>query len=363
MNIEETRYQGNVNNTPKQDNKDNNAIEDTHLQGSDQPAVQSTAVPSTPNGGHGRAWKTVTIGGVAGILMGGGAFLATQYLDAAETNEPHKHDDNQDHQDNSNHQDHPDLGRTDHPVGHDAAISHGAYDDMSFADAFDAARTEVGSGGLFQWHGAVFNTYTVDEWNSLSDAERQQFADNVHTEVDANHVDTHSIADASVSHDSQVDDVSDDNYNIADNHVMDDAERHQIDPNVNIVSDNTDHQGIDFAELEGDGVRIIAEQEVDGHIAVIYDENGDDNIDFAIVDVDDSHDITPADVLVTEEGSITVGDYVEQVSKEQELMVLVDNVDDDSHNIPTVDELAQNNGMDDGMVDYMNDGMADDGMA
>lgn len=47
---------------------------------------------------------------------------------------------------------------------------------LSFADAYAHARAEVGPGGVFQWHGGVFNTYTVEEWDSLSSADRSEFA-------------------------------------------------------------------------------------------------------------------------------------------------------------------------------------------
>lgn len=47
---------------------------------------------------------------------------------------------------------------------------------LSFADAYAHARAEVGPGGVFQWHGGVFNTYTVEEWDSLSSADRADFA-------------------------------------------------------------------------------------------------------------------------------------------------------------------------------------------
>ena len=47
---------------------------------------------------------------------------------------------------------------------------------LSFADAYAHAREEVGPGGLFQWHDGVFNTYTVEEWDSMSAADRSVFA-------------------------------------------------------------------------------------------------------------------------------------------------------------------------------------------
>lgn len=45
-------------------------------------------------------------------------------------------------------------------------------DDMSYQQAFDAARTELGPGHYFTWHGQNFSTYTQEEWQRL-DAEDQ----------------------------------------------------------------------------------------------------------------------------------------------------------------------------------------------
>ena len=60
----------------------------------------------------------------------------------------------------------------------DVAVATKVNDDMSFADAFAAARTDVGTGGAFVWHGDVYSTYTVEEWNTLSVADRSLYTSN-----------------------------------------------------------------------------------------------------------------------------------------------------------------------------------------
>lgn len=47
--------------------------------------------------------------------------------------------------------------------------------DMSFGEAFAAARLQVGPGGVFVWHGQVYSTYTAEEWNGMSAAEHAEF--------------------------------------------------------------------------------------------------------------------------------------------------------------------------------------------
>jgi len=39
--------------------------------------------------------------------------------------------------------------------------------DGTFKDAFDAARIQVGMGGVFEWRGQWYNTYTTEEWTGL----------------------------------------------------------------------------------------------------------------------------------------------------------------------------------------------------
>jgi hypothetical protein len=39
---------------------------------------------------------------------------------------------------------------------------------MSFADAFVSARTELGPGGTFTWHGQTYGTYYENEWNAMT---------------------------------------------------------------------------------------------------------------------------------------------------------------------------------------------------
>ena len=55
-------------------------------------------------------------------------------------------------------------------------------DEMSFSEAFAAARKEVGPGGVFEWRGNVYNTYYAEEWNAMSQEEKDEFISNNETE-------------------------------------------------------------------------------------------------------------------------------------------------------------------------------------
>ena len=45
----------------------------------------------------------------------------------------------------------------------------------SFSQAFSSARHEVGPGGVFQWKGNLYSTYTADEWGRLSSEQQSEF--------------------------------------------------------------------------------------------------------------------------------------------------------------------------------------------
>ncbi len=56
----------------------------------------------------------------------------------------------------------------------------GVNDEMSFGEAFSAARAEVGSGGVFEWNGKLYNTFTAEEWEAMNSEEKSNFQDRVY---------------------------------------------------------------------------------------------------------------------------------------------------------------------------------------
>ncbi len=56
-------------------------------------------------------------------------------------------------------------------------VATGVTDEMSFGEAFAAARAEVGAGGAFEWRGEVYNTYYESEWDAMSAEEKAEFSE------------------------------------------------------------------------------------------------------------------------------------------------------------------------------------------
>ncbi|GAB3948226.1 hypothetical protein GCM10028805_22090 [Spirosoma harenae] len=59
----------------------------------------------------------------------------------------------------------------------DIDVAGKVVDNMSFGQAFRAARNEVGVGGVFSWHGRWYNTFEKEEWEDLSLVQRQEYAE------------------------------------------------------------------------------------------------------------------------------------------------------------------------------------------
>ena len=120
------------------------------------------------------------------------------------------------------------------------------------------------------------------------------------------------------------------------------------DPDVNVVDDAT------LEKFELDDVRIVGTGEIEGHFAVAYDVNADEEPDVAIVDVDDSGDISAPDVVFDSEGNMaTVGDICEVATQQEE--------DCDSANMSVNEDpsLVQNPDVAPDMPDYMNDAVVE----
>ena len=134
----------------------------------------------------GLKWKELTIGGISGIILGSaGSFAAS----AATLNNTEDISDGEVTDENAENSENNDGVATENQGAAVAAhgnVASGVNDNMSFNEAFAAARSEVGAGGCFVWHGNVYGTYYASEWNAMSAAQRDEFVSQT-TGVDTSH--------------------------------------------------------------------------------------------------------------------------------------------------------------------------------
>lgn len=104
-----------------------------------------------------KGWKHAAVGAASGILIGGvgTVVMANTHAEGSASGK-----------DTLQHPEWVD-GKVD--------VATSVDEDMSFGEAFDAARAEVGAGGAFEWHGQIYSTYTEDEWNNMTDGERAEY--------------------------------------------------------------------------------------------------------------------------------------------------------------------------------------------
>ena len=256
----------------------------------------------------GGAWKHVSLGGMTGILMGAGLMYAGQASATLLTREEEA----------------ANAGEV-NPMEQTSETSLQVaqmHNDQSFGEAFAAARAEVGPGGVFIWHGGIYNTYTADEWDAMTPEQKNAFAQQVNPEVRAHEVPTPTDAHP---------DVAAEPAPAAEAHPVSDTSDVQ-------VAEQQVAQNFDM----GEDVHIVGYANAEGHLVVGYDTTGDGQADVAIIDMDNNFQPSDADVIIDREGHMaTLGE--------------LNNEPD-----PALQASMENPDVAPDMPDYMNDANVDD---
>lgn len=309
MNNEDTIYDENVS-TKSQNSKpsDNGSYSDKNNAGVDNHVASKSSGKSV--------WGKVAAGAGAGIVLGAATTVLSSSSEPVEAQQEIQY---------------PEWTDGEVPV------ATSVNDDMSFTDAFNAAREEVGSGGVFEWHGYIYSTYTDDEWNSMSEAEREEYGSHFNWTPEESDDVTASVASDVDADDVEVtvDGPADEPY--AQEDVADVEPAGGNDPHLVDASDVVD---VDDPEVEVLGV--IHDDETGANIGGML--VGDQQVVLVDVDNDQAFDVMVADV--DNNGTITDNEVI----------------DISAHGI-TVDQLGglhdcnPDMNADDGMVGDINDGM------
>lgn len=271
-------------------------------------------------------WKEVTIGGISGILLGGaGSFAATA---ATLGNTEEVVEENSEENAENAAEENATVEEGAHVVAH-GNVASGVNDNMSFNEAFAAARSEVGAGGCFVWHGNVYGTYYANEWNAMSPAQREDFT------AQSLGVDT-SHSHATYSHHS-----TSTNAQSVDNH----SEQHVAQENETTLEDEMTVEilGVEQVQHEDGSVSNIGAASISGQAVYFIDVDGEDG-EFELM----AADLNANGSL--EENEITdISDQHMQVSEFQEL-AQVSGYDGGAGN--EVEEYYASN---ENLPDYVND--------
>lgn len=303
-------------------------------------------------------WKRAAIGGGAGLLIGGVATMLMGMKKADEP-EPDKNDENAT-QDASR----PDWADDEIP------IASSVNDDMSFGEAFAAARAEVGAGGAFEWHGQVYGTFTAAEWNAMSPAEKAEYGDHFSwNKIDQSESDvaqhsnssqlsshsphsSHDHAAENVSHTQPQSDKDDDIEVITSDHHKPGQANHSAEQNNHTEQNqNTDqhqnseqgmHPMLSGLQNEGHEVEVLGvihddasdanlgAMKIDGQDVILIDVDNDLSFDVMASDLNHNNKVDPGEALDIQDQHITVAD-----------LGGILNAPSDSYN-PTGDVMANN---------------------
>lgn len=283
-----------------------------------QPAYQPAS------SGDDQTWKRVIIGGVAGIMFGTvSAVGATAAYHHFANNE-----DPTDPQPTPEPAPVPDEGHYTMENGLQVAE---VSDDMSFSEAFAAARAEVGAGGVFVWHGGVYGTYYETEWNNMSAAERNEFAQlsqpAIEQQAPIHHPDDHVDV---VYHDPEV-------------------RVHNVNNDISMNDDDVQIVGVEEVTLADGSTATMAQATVDGHEVYMVDVDQDGVFDVAAFDSNGNGSLDDGEMMDISGQGIASGATPTQAANF---------TDTDDMGMVSGDMLVDSTlpGVDDDLPNYMDDG-------
>lgn len=229
-------------------------------------------------------WKKVAVGAGSGIFLGSAATLLSASAPLG-----HAEGENAEEE-----------GSETHPEWTDGEVSvaSSVSDDMSFSEAFTAARTEVGSGGVFEWHGNIYSTFTEDEWNGMTAEQIDEYgshfswhSDNSSTETASS---THSSTSSHSAHATDEVEVSE----VTQASHTEEVAVVDVDPEVEVL-------GVVHDEESGANIAGLA---VDGQEVVLIDVNGDETFDVMGADVNGDQQLSQNEIVDISGQNLTVND-------------------------------------------------------
>ena len=168
-------------------------------------------------------------------------------------------------------------------------IATNINDDMTFSQAFAAARAEVGPGGAFEWHGNVYNTYYAEEWDGLTPEEKQEFNEHF---IWSNHDATESQTAQATE---EVEVVSTEPANVAQTAVVEDNYEPEVEV-LGVVRD--DESGVDF------GVMFVDNQEV-----ILVDVDNSGTFDYGLCDLNNDGQYTQDEIANISDLNVSVSQF------------------------------------------------------
>lgn len=261
----------------------------------DEQTVVDASGNELDNKKKGSAWRKAGVGLGMGVLLGSTtSFVTTSAAmggTPSDTSQPEKPDDG-----GTN-----DAGQAPW-ADNTIPVATSVNDEMSFSEAFAAARQEVGAGGVFEWRGHVYGTYYAEEWEAMSQEQKEEYnnhfawnnvesSDEVYTaSADAEEVTATVVADEAV----QAEPVHTETVQ---------AEVVSVEPEVEVL-------GVVHDDETGMQVGVLT---VDGEEAFLVDVDGDEDVDLIASDLDENGTITEEEFSDISSLGLSMNDVASQV--------------------------------------------------
>lgn len=175
----------------------------------------------------------------------------------------------------------------------DVAVASGNYDDMTFSQAFAAARAEVGPGGAFEWHGKVYGTYLREEWQNMTAEEKSEWQSHFSWSHHAPASEHNANLAQADSHQVEHQEIADNKDDIR----VDSKEAEEV-PVVEVI-------GVAHMEDMGANVAVLS---VDDSEVMLVDADLDETFDVLVADANGDGDISGNEVVDIQDSNITVAD-------------------------------------------------------
>lgn len=181
-------------------------------------------------------------------------------------------------------------------LANDEGIRYAHVDADNFENAFAQARAQVGAGGVFEYNGRLYGTYTADEWSGMSAEDKTAYHARVNemTPANAHHSEPshaqESVATTETTHQTEPELTP----------VAEEVTPEHADNEIRILgveSVDTNYGTINVALLESDGDQaLLVDVDNNGRMDIMmHDDNHDGDIQQSEV-----YDISEADLRVEE---------------------------------------------------------------
>ena len=207
-------------------------------------------------------------------------------------------------------------------IDESVAVAETVSDEMSFDEAFAAARAEVGAGGAFEWRGGLYGTYYAEEWEAMSDAEKDEFGDKFEFTLaeetedvgEQNLTPLDTPLNELLTEDETTDTTENENLEevIPEDGVLtedlgsEDGSEPAVEVDVDNVYNVTDAYGNESSYVEAT---------VGGEEVQLVDVDGDGNVDVLVYDENNDGTISEAEHIDVSQEGLQVDAFVELVEE------------------------------------------------